>query len=253
MWNQCRYALEFFRKYEPPFWDIKCEDELTANTDDYVLCKPSQIYLVYLKHGGKIQLNAPAGNFTYGWFNPRTGDGLEGPLKTGSVNTGQKIEVTAPDKNDWLLLLKGSGKLYLASRQATLPEVIPTAEGAIVLKAIRDFRIITGNGFVPAYKDGRHDALAINPEDYKDKFAAAETKFTGETGNYDITLTTMAEVDGECVGQFTNPETSQDYKPTPKTWKNISVDKEATIRVEFSTATNSKAKQGRRMAYARGR
>lgn len=158
-------------------------------------------------------------------------------------------------------MIKGSGKLYLVSRQTTLPEVVPTAEGAIVLKAIRDFRIVTGDGFVPAYKDGRHDALAINPEDYKDKFAAAETKFTGETGNYDITLTTMAEVDGEstykliidgeCVGRFTNPETSQDYKPTPKTWKNISVDKEATIRVEIHIATNSKAKQGRRMSYAR--
>jgi len=86
MWNQCRYALEFFRKYEPPFWDIKCEDELTANTDDYVLCKPSQIYLVYLKHGGKVQLNAP-------------------PLLSS-------------DRKTWgLLLIKGSGKLDLASRE----------------------------------------------------------------------------------------------------------------------------------------
>lgn len=263
VWTQCRYALEFFKKHEIPFWDMKCEDEMTENTNDYVLCKPGQIYLVYLKHGGKVQLTAAAGNFTYGWFNPRTGDGLEGLLKTGSVNTGRKIEVTAPNKNDWLLVIKGSGKLELASRQATLPEVVPTAEGAIVLKAVRDFRIVAGDGFVPAYNDGRHNALAINPDDYRDKFAAAQTKFTGKTGTYNITLTTMAEIDGEStykllidgkpVGQFTNPKTSQDYKPTLKTWKNISVDKGATIRVEFNTATNSKAKQGRRMAYARGR
>jgi len=263
MWDQCRYALEFFRKHEIPFWDMKCEDELTENTDDYVLCKPGEVYLVYLKHGGKVQLTAAAGNFTYGWFNPRTGDGLEGLLKTGSVNADRKVELAAPDKNDWLLVIKGSGKLELASRQASLPEVVPTAEGAIVLKAVRDFRIVAGDGFVPAYKDGRHNALAINPDDYKDKFAAAQTKFTGKAGTYDITLTTMAEIDGEStyklliegklVGQFTNPKTSQDYKPTLKTWKNISVDKGATIRVEFNTATNSKAKQGRRMAYARGR
>ena len=262
IWNQCRYALEFFRKYEIPFWDMKCQDELTANTDDYVLCKPGQIYLVYLKHGGKVQLNAAAGNFSYGWFNPRTGDGLNGLLNTDSVDADGKVEVTAPDKNDWLLVVQGSGKLELASEQPPLPEVIPSAEGAIVLKAIRDFQIVTAGGFVPAYKDDGHNALAINPGEYKDKFAAAETKFTGEAGAYDITLTTMAETDGEStyklligdklVGQFTNPRTSIDYKPTPKTWKKVSVAKDATIRIEFNTATNSNQKSGR-IPYARGR
>ena len=116
VWTQCRYALEFFKKHEIPFWDMKCEDEMTDNMDDYILCKPGRIYLVYLKHGGKIQLTAATGNFTYGWFNPRTGDGLEGLLKTGLVNTGRKIELAAPDKNDWLIVIKGSGKLELASR-----------------------------------------------------------------------------------------------------------------------------------------
>jgi hypothetical protein len=115
---------------------------------------------------------------------------------------------------------------------------------------------------VPAYKDDGHDALAINPGEYKDKFAAAKTKFKGKTGTYNITLTTMAETDGEStyklligdklVGQFTNPKTSVDYKPTPKTWKNISVAKGATIRVEFNTATNSSKTSGR-IPYARGR
>jgi hypothetical protein len=121
VWNQCRYALEFFKKHKIPFWDMKCEDELTANTDDYVLCKPGQIYLVYLKHGGEVQLETARGNYTCGWFNPRTGDGLEGLLKTSSINAGRKVELAAPDTNDWLLVVKGSGKLELASRQATLP------------------------------------------------------------------------------------------------------------------------------------
>jgi hypothetical protein len=109
MWDQCRYALEFFKKHEIPFWEMKCEDELTENTDDYVLCKPGEVYLVYLKHGGKVELNVTAGNFTYGWFNPRTGDGLAGLLRTGSASAAQKIEVAAPDTNDWLLVVRGSG------------------------------------------------------------------------------------------------------------------------------------------------
>jgi hypothetical protein len=262
VWTQCRYALDFFKKYEIPFWDMKCEDEMTENTNDYVLCKPGKIYLVYLKHGGNVELNVPTGNFNYGWFNPRTSDGLDGLLNTGSANAGRKIEVAAPDKNDWLLVIKGSGRLELASEQPPQPEVIPNAEGAIVLKAVRDFRIVTAGDFVPAYKDEGHDALAINPDQHKDKYAAAETKFTGETGAYNITLTTMAETDGEStyklliggklVGQFTNPKTSVDYKPTPKTWKNVSVAKGATIRVEFNTATNSSKTSGR-IPYARGR
>jgi len=262
VWNQCHYALEFFRKHEIPFWDMKCQDEMTENTDDYVFCKPGEIYLVYLKHGGKVDLKADVGNFKYGWFNPRTGDGLDGLLRTGSIEAGRKVEVAAPDENDWLLVIRGSGRLELASDQPPLPEVIPNAEGAVVLKAVRDFRIVTEDGFVPAYKDDGHDALAINPGQHKDKFAAAETTFTGKAGKYNITLTTMTETDGEStykllidgklVGQFTNPKTSQDYQPTLKTWKNVSVAKGATIRVEFNTATNSNKKTGR-IPYARGR
>ena len=129
VWDQCRYALQFFKKYEIPFWDMKCEDELTTNTNDYVLCKPDQIYLVYLKHGGKVQLNTISGNYTYGWFNPQSGDGLDSLLNTGSVDTGQKVEITAPDKNDWLLVVRGSGKLILASEQSPAAEVQPTTEG----------------------------------------------------------------------------------------------------------------------------
>ncbi len=163
VWTQCRYALELFKKHEIPFWDMKCEDEMTEDPDDYVLCKHGEVYLVYLKHGGKVEINAQTGKFTYGWFNPRTGDGLNGLLQTGSVSADRKSEVTAPDENDWLLVIKGTGKLGLASEQVPLPEVVPTAKGAIILKAVRDFQIVTFGGFVPAYKNGGLDALAINP------------------------------------------------------------------------------------------
>lgn len=116
MWDQCRYALEFFKKFEIPFWDMNCEDELTENTDDYVLCKPGEIYLVYLKQGGKVQLETTGGSFTYGLFNPRTGDSLNGLLKTGWAKAGRKVEVAAPDTNDWLLMVTGSGKQEIASK-----------------------------------------------------------------------------------------------------------------------------------------
>ncbi len=264
MWRQCKIALDFFDKYDIPFWDMKCEDEMTASDSDYVLCKPGEVYLVYLKHGGDIEVDVSSGKFDYGWLNPRTGDGLDGLLNKGS--TDGKTELTAPDNNDWLLVIRGKGKLSLAAEGPPSPQIaaaVQTPEGSVILKAIEHFEIVDSGGFVPAYKDNSHNALAVNPEDYKDKFAAAEAKFPGEAGTYDVILTTMAETDGEStykvmiegklVGEFTNPKTAVDYKPTNKIWKNISVDKNAKIRVEFNTATNSTARTGDRKGYSRGR
>jgi hypothetical protein len=108
VWDQCRYALEFFSKYEIPFWEMTCQDERTENSDDYVFCKPGHIYLVYLKHGGKVELDVAGGECNYGWFNPRTGDGLDRLLYPGTINAGPKIDLNAPDTNDWLLVIKAS-------------------------------------------------------------------------------------------------------------------------------------------------
>jgi len=263
MWDQSRCALEFFRKQNIPFWEMSNDDDLTDNPDDYCFVKPGEVYLVYLKHGGTVRLNVTQGRFTCGWFNPRTADGLTELLGKRTVEATAKTQWTAPDDNDWLLVVRGKGKVQLASDAPPPPPVKPTVKGEIVLDALRHFRIVEGDGFVPAYKDQGHNALAIDPDRYKDKFGAAETTFTGKPGVYDVTLTTMAETDGEStyklridgklVGEFTNPKTSVDYKPTRKTWKKVTVGKEAKIRVEFNSATNSKTQQGSRKAYARGR
>ncbi|MHC4743391.1 MAG: DUF5060 domain-containing protein [Planctomycetota bacterium] len=264
VWRQCRYALDFFRKQEIPFWDMKCVDEMTANTDDYVLYKDGEVYLVYLKFGGSVKLKVGRGEFSYGWFNPQTGDGADKLLKAGKAKAG-KIErvLKAPDKNDWLLVIRGSGKLNLASDQTAGPPPAQMPGGGTVLKAMQHFQIVEGEGLVPAYKDQGHNALAINPDDYKDKFAGAETTYRGKAGKYDITIVTMMETDGEStyrlkvdgrqIGTFTNPKTSQDYKPTAHTWKKVTLDKGAKIRIEFNPATNSTARQGNRKAYSRGR
>jgi len=120
MWDQCRHALEFFKKYEIPFWDMKCDDNLTANTDDYCFYKPGEVYLIYLKNGGTVKLDVTKGRFSYGWFNPRNGQGLKALLNARKAKTG-KIDLKAPDGNDWLLVVTGSGELKLASHQPPPP------------------------------------------------------------------------------------------------------------------------------------
>ncbi len=134
MWTQCGYALDFFKTYAIPFWDMTCKDEMTASEDDYVLCKPGEVYLVYLKKGGKVGIDVGSGRFNYGWFNPRTGEGLNGLLKRGSANGETKV--TAPDNKDWLLVITGKGKLTLAADGPPKAKPVPTPKGAIVFKEV---------------------------------------------------------------------------------------------------------------------
>jgi Domain of unknown function (DUF5060) len=46
MWDQSRYALEFFRRHQIPFWEMANDDDLTRNADDYCFVKPGEMYLI---------------------------------------------------------------------------------------------------------------------------------------------------------------------------------------------------------------
>jgi hypothetical protein len=100
-----------------------------------------------------------------------------------------------------------------------------------------------------------------------DEWAAAKTVFDGETGTYDIKLTTLQETDGECsykvlvngtlAMEFQNPRihntTSPDYTPVTFGVKNIQIPKNATIQVDFKSHSNKLIPEGAGFAYARGR
>lgn len=113
-WNYCRIALEFFRDYNIPFWDMQNDDALIGNMKNdnskYCFAKPGEIYVVYLPDGGSSELDI--GNstsaFNVEWFNPREG----GSLKSGSVK-----KITGPGKvllgqpptasgEDWIVLIR---------------------------------------------------------------------------------------------------------------------------------------------------
>ncbi len=125
---------------------------------------------------------------------------------------------------------------------------------------------LTDAGEVPYYSEapGR-DSLAINAaiEDYRDKFARATMVFEGPSGYFDITLTTLAELDGEApyrvlindvlVGSATNPEVTVDYTSVRHTFENVVVPEGAIIAVESLANTNGKIPEGDGTAFARGR
>jgi hypothetical protein len=122
MWDQSRYALEFFRRYEIPFWEMTNDDDLTANPDDYCFCKPGELYLVYFKDAGELKLDLQVGALTYGWFNPRTGAGLDALLSPGQARGPGQLTLRTPGDGDWLLCLKKIGTTPVAFDDGTRQE-----------------------------------------------------------------------------------------------------------------------------------
>ncbi|MHC4323667.1 MAG: DUF5060 domain-containing protein [Planctomycetota bacterium] len=106
MWDQTRYALEFFHDYLP-FARMAPDNALTSNPKAYCLAKPGEVYAIYLLEGGSADLNAAPGIYSVQWYNPRTG----GELLRGSVRqiTGPgKQSIGRPPKQsdkDWAVLV----------------------------------------------------------------------------------------------------------------------------------------------------
>ncbi|MDB4538061.1 DNRLRE domain-containing protein, partial [Akkermansiaceae bacterium] len=143
------------------------------------------------------------------------------------------------------------------------PETTTKEGDQNVLHAITDFTFAPSGKFIPGYLDKKQKAMAINAALHQGKFAAAEAKYTGEPGIYDLVLTTLAETDGESsyhliisgekIGEVKNPATTTDYKPIKHSFKGVELKIDDTIRIEFNTASNGKIPEGDAFAFARGR
>jgi hypothetical protein len=133
----------------------------------------------------------------------------------------------------------------------------------MTLSAIKDFEFVVGDGFVPGYIDKGRKALAINAAQHQNKFAAAEGKYKGKPGKYDLVLNALTETDGEStyrvliagkkIGEATNPETTKDYEVAAHRFDGVELKTGDTIRIEFSTASNGKIPEGEAFAFSRGR
>ncbi|WKN30866.1 DUF5060 domain-containing protein [Porifericola rhodea] len=113
-WDYCRIALNFFKEYEIPFWEMNNHNKLIGNEanekDKYCLAKENDLYLVYLGYTktSSLDLTAADGTFEVMWFNPRTG----GKLRKGKVKKvkgGGMVELGSPPaeaEEDWLVMVK---------------------------------------------------------------------------------------------------------------------------------------------------
>lgn len=131
-------------------------------------------------------------------------------------------------------------------------------------EALTDFTD-TNAGEVPYYRHNGVNALAINAaiEEYRDKFARATLDFEENTGVYDVTITSLGEIDGdgefrflvngEVVGSAVNDPVTEDFGEQHHTFENISIPQGALIGVESIAVSNGKIPEGNAYAYARGR
>ncbi|MEZ5367103.1 MAG: DUF5060 domain-containing protein [Bryobacterales bacterium] len=97
MWDQTRYALEFFREHLP-FWEMTTEA-------GRILRKGDEILAVQLPKGGTTSVRLGEGDYQVQWFDPRTG----GDLIPGSGLSGPGEKRVGPPPSepgkDWVALL----------------------------------------------------------------------------------------------------------------------------------------------------
>ena len=133
-------------------------------------------------------------------------------------------------------------------------------------QAITDFDDINA-GEVPYYVDtvaGRN-VLAIDAAvvTYREKFARATTMFTGDSGTFDVTITTLGEIDGEgefrflvngeVVGSAVNYMVDEDWGEQFHVFPDIEIVSGDEISVESDARSNGLIPENGEYAFARGR
>jgi hypothetical protein len=95
-------AREFMEQL--PFWQMEPMNNLLDAGQGYVFAKSGEVYSVYLPDGGQIDLDLSGTTATFDgdWFNPRDGS----YQAIGSITGGSILTFTAPNTEDWVLLLK---------------------------------------------------------------------------------------------------------------------------------------------------
>lgn len=106
-WGYCRVAVDFFAEEKIPLCEMTSRNDLIGNEKNdnsaYCFAKEGELYLVYLPQGGKREIALPKGSYRLHWFNPRTGE-------SNAAEDLTSKELSAPDKEDWLAVVRKAGK-----------------------------------------------------------------------------------------------------------------------------------------------
>jgi len=139
----------------------------------------------------------------------------------------------------------------------------PSYADTVVLNAIDDFALVDGDASF--YADTAYGALAIDASvvENRDVFARAETTFADASGQYNIKIMGLAELDGESeyqlllngkvIGKATNPSVLIDYTPIAHRVLGVGLVPGDILAVQAKAASNDLIPEGDGFAFARGR
>lgn len=94
LWTELAAARRFVESL--PFAEMFPANRLLSSGEGFCFAKPGKAYGVYLPAGGAAALEAPNGFYDIAWYDPREGRFLEEQEAEAS-----RLELTAPDDQDW--------------------------------------------------------------------------------------------------------------------------------------------------------
>ena len=109
MWDQSRYALEFFKDNNISFWDMSNDNTIISNGGRCLVESNGETIVAFLPTG-TATIDIAAGNYAVEWYDPRNG----GSLQSGSVmsvSSGSNRSLGSAPNNagqDWVVLLRRS-------------------------------------------------------------------------------------------------------------------------------------------------
>lgn len=160
-----------------------------------------------------------------------------------------------------ILLFTLSTKIIFAQDGASLGDVIvypALGDGGFTIGAP------IGDEDAVHYAHTNRNALAVNSNQFPGEFARSYVDFTGVANTYNVTLSTLAENDGESTyilyidgiekGRQTNPTTNNIYSDTTLTLaQDLAIPLGAEISIESNATTNGLILEEGVPLYARGR
>jgi len=109
LWSLGSSALAFFRRL--PVAEMESRDDLVVSRNAWCLCKPGEVYALYLPKGGMVQLDLKEADrlLELQWFDPRTGEYVG---ESTDIRGGGRVQVGPPPGEaglDWALVLRQPG------------------------------------------------------------------------------------------------------------------------------------------------
>jgi hypothetical protein len=110
MWDQTRFAVEFFQRHLP-FDEMSSADDLVSTPGVFCLARPGHVYALYIPSGGEASLWLPDARYGLRWYDPRHGGDLQAGGEAAVTGGGYRTirRPPADPSRDWVALIRLEG------------------------------------------------------------------------------------------------------------------------------------------------